>query len=650
MKMQLVSLTLENFKCHEHLQLRFDGRNADIYGDNGVGKSSVYDAFTWLLFGKDSNGSAKSEDLKPKLRAGEHEGEVKDRMAITSVEAVLLVDGMERKLKRTYYEVWSTKRGSEEAASDGHSSDYFVDDVPCKKNEFVRRIGDIIDEDRFKLLTGLFYFSETLPWQKRREVLFDVAAVASDEEIMDSDARFAPLAAALHGLTLDDYRKKLTAQRKGLNRTREDTPARLDECKKTVEDLASIDFPALERQLEEVKGRRAEAQRELDQAELDGGRTDLQNQLAGIRNELGRLENENAAYRLEQKKTQGDDESAGLRREVRDIQDREARRQRDLASLRKRRDSLESEISSCRSWWDDIDRETFQGGICPTCGQTLPQDKLEASRAAFEQNRERRKRKAVDGANQAKKDLADVLKDMESVEQASAEDTRRADGLKATLQNLESAPKSEITDMDGYAGRKAELEAQIAALQGELNGLDSETAARRKVLRDALDGVDREAERLSGEIAKKAALEYARGRMEELRAQAAAASDELNRVDGMLYLCEEFSRYKASFIEESINRRFSLVRFRLFREQNNGGLEDRCDVTVNGIPFGGGLNKGSRFNAGVDIINTLSRHYGAWVPLFVDDAENVTELEQADTQVIRLTVSKFDKKLRCELQ
>ena len=234
MKMQLTSLTLENFKCYEHMEFRFDGRNASIFGANGTGKSSVYDAFTWLLFGKDSKGSAKSEALKPIVQEGEHMGEVKDSGAITSVEAVLLVDGMERKLKRTYYELWSTKRGSAEKTRDGHSSDYFVDDVPCKKNEFARRVGEIIDEDRFKLLTNLFFFPEALPWQKRREVLFDVAAVATDEEILASDARFAPLASALRGLTLDDYRKKLAAQRKGLNKTREYTPARLDECKKTI--------------------------------------------------------------------------------------------------------------------------------------------------------------------------------------------------------------------------------------------------------------------------------------------------------------------------------------------------------------------------------------------------------------------------------
>lgn len=645
MKMQLVSLVLENFKCHEHLEIRLDGRNANIYGENAAGKSSIYDGLTWLLFGKDSHGK-KDFDIKPLTP----EGNVKDHAAITSVEAVLLVDGVTRKLKRTYYEIWSTKRGSAEATFDGHSSDYFVDDVPCKKNEFARRVGEIIEENAFRLLTSITYFAAELPWQERRATLFDVAAVATDEEILASDAQFAPLATAMQGLTLDDFRKKLAAQRKGLNKVRTDTPARLDECKKTVTDLSGIDFGALERQRAEVQGKRTEAQRELDQAERDGGRTELQNQLTGVRNELGRLENENASHRLAQQQTQGADEAAALSQSLNALHARQTRRQSDLEYLRGRQKALDGEVAACRARWDAANKEEFQGGTCPTCGQALPQDKLEASKATFEKDKASRKAEAVDAANCAKKALEGIREDITKLEQESAEDQKQFENLTSRLQELESAPKAEITDMDGYAAQKAELEAEAAELQKKLDGLDKQSAARRKVLRDALADVDSELERLSGEISKKTALEYANKRMEELRAQAAAASDELNQLDGMLFLCEEFTRYKVKFIEESINRRFSLVRFRLFREQINGGLEDCCDVTVNGVPYSTGLNSGAKVNAGIDIINTLTRHYGAQVPLFVDNAESVTQLIQADTQVIRLVVSESDKELRCELK
>jgi chromosome segregation ATPase len=477
-----------------------------------------------------------------------------------------------------------------------------------------------------------------------------VAAVATDEEILASDARFAPLTAAMQGLTLDDFRKKLTAQRKGLNKVRTDTPARLDECKKTVTDLSGIDFDALEHQRTEAQSKRTETQRELDQAEHDGGRTELQNQLTSVRNELGRLENENAAHRLAQQQAQGADEAAPIQQSLNSLHARETRRQRDLEYLRGRQTVLEGDVTACRARWDTINGEQFKGGACPTCGQPLPKDKLEASQATFEKDKERRKSEAVEAANRAKVTLAGIQADIAKLEQEAAEDLKQADSLTAQLKALEDTQRPEISDMDGYASRKAELEAQAAEAQKELDGLTASTTARQKVLRDALADVDRELERLSGELAKKTALEYANKRMEELRAQAAAASDELNQLDGMLFLCDEFVRYKVKFIEESINRRFSLVRFRLFKEQINGGLEDCCDVTVNGIPYATGLNSGAKVNAGIDIINTLSRHYGTQVPLFVDNAESVTQLAQADTQVIRLVVSETDKELRCELQ
>lgn len=228
MKMQLMTLTIDNFKCFAHTVIRFNGRNAAVYGQNGSGKSSVYDAFLWLLFGKDSRGR-KDFDIKPH----NPDGSIKDHAAITSVEAALLVDGAARTLRRTYYEVWSTRRGSANTVFDGHSSDYFVDGVPCKKGEFESRVAAIIPEDRFRLLTNTAYFASVLPWKERRAALFTLADVTPDEDLLAAEPQFAPLLAALDGLPVEDCRRKLEARRKTLSGLRGDIPARLDECKKT---------------------------------------------------------------------------------------------------------------------------------------------------------------------------------------------------------------------------------------------------------------------------------------------------------------------------------------------------------------------------------------------------------------------------------
>lgn len=650
MKMELISLALENFKCFESRTFRFDGRDADISGENGTGKSSVYDAFTWLLFGKNGAGESLTEGVKPVFTGGEHEGQVRDHGAVTSVEAELRVDGAPRTLRRTYYEVWSVKRGSGEATRDGHSSDYYVDGVPVKKNEFARRVGELVDEKAFRLLTSVTYFAQDLPWKERRAALFDLTRVADDRELMAGDARFAPLAESIGDLMLEDYRKILDAKRKGLNKTRNDTPARLDECKKTVTDLSGIDFPALELQKTQAQERRAAVQRELDQVEHDGGRTERQNRLAAIQNERGKLENENAAYRLAQEQTRGADETAQLRQNLNAIRTQESRRQRDLAYLRQRKDALESEVTACRASWESVNAERFQGGNCPTCGQPLPKDRLAEAKETFRRSVTSRKKDAVDAANRAKTTLAGVQMDIDRLEQENSADAKQAETLENQLRQAENAPRVEITDMVDYASRKAALTAQADALQREIGDMTSRSAVRRGELRDRLAHEDRELERLSGELAKKTALRYAETRMDNLRAEAAAAADELNRVDKMIALCEAFTRYKAKFIEDSVNLRFDLVKFRLFRDQINGGIEDCCDVMVGGVDYNDTLNTGAKVRAGVDIINTLSRHYGVSVPLFLDGAESVTGPLEASTQTIRLRVAEGEKELRCELK
>ena len=190
------------------------------------------------------------------------------------------------------------------------------------------------------------------------------------------------------------------------------------------------------------------------------------------------------------------------------------------------------------------------------------------------------------------------------------------------------------------AERAAALEAVITSLRGESSTIRADT-------KGSIDALSDEIRAIEGEIAKRSMLDYAKDRMEALRAEAREAAGKLEALDQMLYLCDEFTRYKVQYIEDSINHRFRLVKFRLFSEQINGGLADCCDPMVDGVPYGS-LNNGARINVGMDVIATLSEHYGIRVPLFVDNAEGVTALLPMDTQVIRLVVSESDQKLRCE--
>ena len=246
-EIKLISLELSNFKCHQYLKLDFNGRNADILGDNATGKTSVYDSLMWLLFSKDSAGNGdKNVEVKPLNTAGE----VADHQAVTSVEAVLLINGEETTLRREYREKWETRRGATEAVFSGNVSEFYIDGVPAKFNAFRAKVNEIVDEDVFRLLTSTSYFASDLPWQKRREILFQIAGVMDDRAVMETDGRFAPLLDAMGRLSLDDLKRKLLAEKKGYVGARNEIPARISECQKTIDDLAALDFAGARENLE----------------------------------------------------------------------------------------------------------------------------------------------------------------------------------------------------------------------------------------------------------------------------------------------------------------------------------------------------------------------------------------------------------------
>ena len=643
MDIRLKQLHLENFKCHRALTLDFGGGNASIYGDNATGKTSIYDALTWLLFGKDSAGNGeKSIDIKPLLP----DGSVRDHQAVTEVEAVFLADGEEISLKRTYQEAWSTKRGSSEATYDGNTSEYFVDGVPCKANAYKARVAELVDEDRFRLLTAVSFFPAVMPWQKRREMLFDLFGCMDDKRIMETDSRFRPLYEAMGKLPLADFKKVVTQKRKGFMATRDEVPARISECEKTISDLSGMDFDGAEAQLSILNGRLNSLNAELLAIEQNTAvqRKEIDQKKATL--DLESIERDNDRYRATQKLAVPS--ISTMEEELRRVRSSLDSAKRSLEMRLRDIQKCDEAIAAAREQWKQINAEQFTEKTCPTCGQRLPENQIKESIAAFEADKKRRCSELVNRSQLYKSDKGQFQKEEQDTRQYIQE-------LEANIREIEDrirrakdiSSKTVIADMPDYAEKKNAALSAVAAISAELTKLKEDASSSASGLRSRMSEVKAEIDRVSGIAGLRNAYDYAQRRIKELREDAQAAADNLGQLDRMLYLIDEYSRYKASFVEKGINDKFHLAKFRLFREQANGGVEDRCDVTYDGVPYMG-LNNGMKINVGIDIINTLSRAYGVTVPLFVDNAESVTNLEKTDGQVIRLVVSESDKELRIE--
>lgn len=641
MNIRLLQLTISNFKGCHHLVMDFQGHSATIHGDNATGKTTIYDAFTWLLFGKDSRGRGDFE-IKP-LDPG---GQVADHAAVTAVEVILDVDGAPLQLKRTFFERWSIKRGGSEATYDGNTSEYYIDNVPMKKGEYEKRIHELVREDLFRVLTNVSWFCEVMDWRQRRDMLFRVCELPEDKVIMAADPRFEPLATAMGGLSLEDFKRKLLAERKGLNADRNTIPARIDEQKKSIEVLSGVDFPAIRARRNAAAAKLEKLQAELVKLGHGALLEAKRNELEAARNSVEAEIIRNNSHRQSQI-IPAEDRRLAIRAAM-DKAAAEAARWRRMAAVEETsiRD-LEGKIQSYRDTWAAENGRSFQAGNCPTCGQTLPEDAQRAARGRFEADKRKAMQEAVDRANEIKNTLTVAHGRLEEYIQAAAVAESEACRLRSELEAYQPEVQPEIMDLPGHAERLAAAEEQVRTLAAEVEKLEIDTAAIRAEIMSKVNALRAELDSFDGELAKEAMLTFARRRSEELREDAQKAAAALSEVERVLFLCEEFARYKVSYVENSINSRFQLTQWKLYDEQINGGVSDCCEAMHDGVPYAA-LNTGMRINLGLDVIRTLSNHYGLRVPLIVDNAESVTTLLDTNTQMIQLVVSKSDKELRCE--
>ena len=735
-EIEIQKITLSNFKACGALTLELSGKNAAIYGDNATGKTTVYDGLTWLLFGKDSSGSSDQETIKP-LDA---DGNVKDHAAVTTVEAVLTVCGdggtgvadssisprsaqndRTVTLRKEMKESWVTRRGSSAPVYDGNDFNYYWDGVPLKKNEYTRRVAELVDEDVFKMLTSVTAFATDLPWRKRREILYDLSGVqtmsdklllmeaakeardgSTGERIATSPAAylndnaesFEHLAEQIGGgMTLDELKKVLTARRRGLMQTRYQTPARIDELQKQLNNLQIIDFSGAEEllrhteaALREIDGKIALAKAGKSNPDLERRGSDLRAERSNlevwkadelcrigqeqdaVRAEIRNLYDQNLLHRRAQEATLPNEEV--LRRELASLEQRKTNIRDGIADRRDEANGLDKLLNDARAEWVRVSEEEFTGATCPTCGQELPFEMLEDARKKFEANKAERLGEIQDRGNRhllrAKK-LRAQADNMETELQKLLPDVRTASEALEMARSTTNA----VNDMEGYREQMDALNRKLAAIstsetlsayQAKLADisrrealLNAETDKTEKALEDSLKNLNGKREELYNQqqnqldlLRKRSNQDYLESRIDDLKKTMKQSAGELEDIDRDLFAMEAFVRWKTHYIEDSINGLFRIVTFRLFRGQANGGLEERCDVVVGGVPYAA-LNNGAKINAGMDIIRRLSEHYAVRVPLFVDNAESVTRLEDAGTQVIRLVVSEQDKSLRVEV-
>ncbi|AGY48272.1 RecF recombinase protein [Bacillus phage Pony] len=643
----LQSLVLTNIKGIRELALVLEGKNVNIFGDNATGKTTINDGLTWLLFDKDS---LNRKDFQLKTVDSQN-NEIHNLEH--AVEGVFLVDGAELSLKKVFKEKWTKKRGAATADFTGHTTDYFVNGVPSKKGEYVNKVAELVSEDTFKLLTTPTFFNEFMKWQDRRSVLMEIAGDLTDAEVIASSDKLKALEAILGSHSIADHRKMVASKKTAINKELNAIPVRIDEVRRSMADMTDFDAEGNQRAID--SSREMMKQREDKIAEIRNGGAILKekNIEVALKGELEQLkfaysEKNYAALNRKRAEIQKlNDKSNDLTIELKQAQN-------GVGNMKNYLDAQVKELEGKRAAWVELNGQTFDKhkNTCTMCGQEFPEEKRFELVEAFNVHKAEQLEKLAEEGKAAAAEVENVKVELSNKEKnvfAIETELKEVNRQKQEASEQFESMKDGVTRFEDTA-EYTEIQNKIAASQAkqaEIQNGDAEAQAKlRQEIKEIGEGLEQELE-AKAEYTNAVKSEQRIAELEEEQQKLAA---EYEKIEHQLFLTEEFIRTKVNLLEDKINSKFKMAKFKLFNTQINGAVEECCETIYNGVPYSKGLNNAARINVGLDIINTLSEHYGVKVPIFVDNAEAVTKLLEVETQLIALRVNEQDKKLRVEVQ
>lgn len=674
MRIILKSLHIENFKGIKSLEVNFSNKTS-IKGQNAAGKTTIFDAFTWLLFNKNSVGEEKFN-----IRPLDKDGNRIDNVEI-KVVGVLDVEGKEVMLSKVQKQNWVKKRGTNTVTLQGNPNSYEIDGYPKSEVDFKAYVSELSQsEDMFKLLTNPQYFS-SLKWKDQRDILMKLVSETSDVELAKTDGKYAPLINELEKApSTDDIRAKFSKALTEWKKNQAEIPVRIDEAEKSKVDVDVAEQELLktdlERQIKEIELQMKSSSKVID--DLEQQKFELQFEV----NDCKRKANES----LIKERRSLDDRKDEATIKFNDLHKQITKLESEIVEKKKRIPTLESEKAELGKQYMSEKEKAFDETpylfdeskwkfdesttVCSLCGQRLQEDKIEQLKTDFEEKKAKAKEDAAErlktiresfnnqkvaelnriaslGTDKKseieimKSDIEDAEKKLPELREQETEQMKiKNECIKKLSELPEEADLSTNEDYKSLMKKDTDLQSQIDSARA--NSIDtSELESKKLELEAALE----DAKTIIAQAAKNVEVDE---RIAELQAEKKEIGQKVADQEQMLYLLEEFIRFKLNKVSESINSHFKTVNFKLFEMQLNGGMKDCCECTVNGVPYST-LNSGHRIVAGLDIIHSLSELYGVSVPIFVDNAESLNEFNvpDMDAQLILLSVSE-DKQLKVE--
>lgn len=655
----LKELHVENFQKFKRETFEF-GQVTNIYGPNRAGKTTIYSAMTWLLFGKDSLG--RTDAGRGAFDIKRLEGKRKVDHADVTVEGAFLIDNSTVVLKRVLHEKWTKGK---EASYTGDETLCYINDVPKTITEYQSYISGIMNEDEFRMITDITYFLSR-PTAYQRNYLCVMGGVRPIEDICDSNASWKSFIRELSGKSLEDALKQYSYERKELEKKLKE----IDPAIRALEDNKpeplkwdelESEKTMLEYLMEEVNGSIADSGKldEVRQKEINNLRTSISDKRKEFFNITNAIEDEKQRIKREASQSlyAKGEEKRNHQAKLNELLNEKKSLQSSIDTLAIRAERLEKEKKELFDQYNKEQEQTFKADTTTTICPLLANHACNSPEliAYMEKNKE----KAEADYNQKKAERIDsIIKEGKAKKKEEEETKTTIEEYKQRISTMERQIEAEYTiigSLPDYAGNEGEpatstsarlddlnnkrisYNGEIASLEEQLKAKENASKPDNSELIAKKADLKRKYEDVIGKLSIKNQIEKTNRSITEYKEKADNLSSMISELNNKEFTAKEINRASVEEATERVNKLFSIVEWQMFELQKNGLYAEVCKPTIDGVSQS--LNTESVINAGIDIANTISRFKDISAPLFIDNHESVNETIPTLGQSINLFVS-----------
>lgn len=630
MKISLKKLILENFMCYAHKEVVF-GNNTKIAASNGKGKSSITNAYMWLLF----NCDYQLSDNPPIRRMVD--GKTVDD-ADVSVTAVFDVDGKEVVMRKS-----QKRKYSKDGSSYKDDNSYSINDVPKTLRDFNAYLD--VDMSILKMCSNINAFLSKKPTEMR-EFLFGLVDGVSDVDVAKSKVELTELVPLLEKYTADELSAMNKATKSKVAKELPVLDGQITEKERDIQIKQSLDISALELQKNAIKEKLSKVvEDQLDMDKVAAEHDKIADKILKLKFKISAMQNkanEDLDCKRAALRSAIDDCKTTQMSVIQGISDNDwdiDQSTRTLGILRSKKEKLVAE-------WKSVNAEKFNEltSVCPTCHREFPAEDIERLKSNFAQNQAGRLTVIeTDGKAIAQK-IKEIEERIEKLKNCNEFNRKTVADTGAKLTKLEEEYNAlplciDISGADEYIGVMAQIEAL------EINMAGMETTATRVRLKSEETTLRQELAECEAKIAK-SDTEADETRLEELLANKRNLGQAQTDAQKILDLLDDLDKAKNEVLTNEINKHFNLVKWQLFEFAKNGGYKSTCIPTIDGKSILTTMsNKGNRIIGRIDICNSIQQISNVACPMWLDDAESLDSANQqkavdmVDGQIIMLAVN-----------